>query len=619
VLNYNTSIEHLATTTLELLTQQFGWRYKLKDNPKRAYTGPCPVGQHEHDDSQPTFAVAADKQRFKCFKCDLHGYGPKAMLKALGQPLSRRVPLPQLPQPKPKKAKRLQGCTLEALAQAKKLDIDLLKALGWEDSTYPGTSISAIRIPVHNNDGSLHAYRYRVNLEGNPKYLWEKGTTALPYGLRDFRWLAEQRGYCLLVEGETDTATLHRAGFPALGIPGINTWKTEWGHYLATWPRPEQIKPYVWVEPGKPNAQGKTAGQIFYQHVSRSFSRIWLIHAPPGIKDPNELWQLSPSLDAFQRAMQRLIDGAIPYSAPAEDHPERAAKPDGPDIDIPESDTHVPLRGNREITTLPQRDKANPRERDNLWQAVKEAMPYPTGVKPRLRSRAAYSAKTMKAGVFNFLSRTWRNPVNAMLKRRVIASNLLRRIRRNGETIYRREVPIAEWTEDTHEALSKHFQRKQTEDENQGWGMFDNQLAHGYNVYFTNIDNIPGFEPLEYDAVMPALFDALLSIRPPDDGDGVDRFKPVRLSASWGRKIEDTGEEDKGKWDFIAEHERETDVRNVELRAIEEQYRVEPIEKGFWRSQYGPGLIIHIPTEELAIRFFESLGYVRHRKRIEGA
>jgi hypothetical protein len=53
-------------------------------------------------------------------------------------------------------------------------------------------------------------------------------------------------GWVVLVEGESDTQTLWYHDIPALGIPGVDTWKKEWADYL------DGIeKIYVIVEPDK--------------------------------------------------------------------------------------------------------------------------------------------------------------------------------------------------------------------------------------------------------------------------------------------------------------------------------------------------------------------------------
>src|ERR671915_907290 len=83
-----------ATSALEVLLAT-GWQYKLADNPKRRYTGPCPIGQHENDRHHPTFSIHEDKQRFRCFKCDMAGHGPQYIQKGLGAnffPLSSPPP-----------------------------------------------------------------------------------------------------------------------------------------------------------------------------------------------------------------------------------------------------------------------------------------------------------------------------------------------------------------------------------------------------------------------------------------------------------------------------------------------------------------------------------------------
>jgi putative DNA primase/helicase len=106
-----------------------------------------------------------------------------------------------------------------------------------------------VRIPYRNENGEEAAVRFRVALEkseeGDDRFRWRAGDKAMLYGL----WRLEKirkAGWVVLVEGESDTQTLWYHGIPALGIPGVDTWKKEWAGYL------DGIeKIYVVVEPDK--------------------------------------------------------------------------------------------------------------------------------------------------------------------------------------------------------------------------------------------------------------------------------------------------------------------------------------------------------------------------------
>jgi len=252
------------------------------------------------------------------------------------------------------------------------------------------------------------------------------------------------------------------------------------------------------------------------------------------------------------------------------------------------------------------------RDKSVFWAQASEAFVYPTGVKPALRSMGAYSERDIKAGAFNFFSNTWKNPVNAQFKRRLMYFNLRKRMQQNGETIYERRVPLDDWNEKLHEAITKQVKRKGHEAK--GWISFDTALAYGCYIYLTNVPELNGFSPVVDNQIATTLIHALNGLRPPD-ADTPGRYRPIRSSPNWGIKIDDTGEEDQGTWEVIATHPKETDFKAIEIRAIEEQYPTEETRDSFWRSQWGKGMIVRIPTRELAVQFFQSVGYARKPER----
>jgi hypothetical protein len=122
-----------------------------------------------------------------------------------------------------------QGCTLPQYAEAKRLPLDFLRSLGLTEIQYVG--VRAVRIPYLDPQGALASTRFRVALEGVERFKWKSGARLIPYGLSRLH-LARQRGYLVLVEGESDAQTLWHHDEPALGIPGASTWRDEWADYL---------------------------------------------------------------------------------------------------------------------------------------------------------------------------------------------------------------------------------------------------------------------------------------------------------------------------------------------------------------------------------------------------
>jgi hypothetical protein len=113
------------------------------------------------------------------------------------------------------------GCRLTDYAAAKALPEDFLRSLGLCDTTYARSP--AIKIPYRATGGTEIAIRYRIALDGADRFRWAKGTRATLYGA-DRLTDAQEAGYIVLVEGESDSHTLWLHGFPALGLPGAKTW-----------------------------------------------------------------------------------------------------------------------------------------------------------------------------------------------------------------------------------------------------------------------------------------------------------------------------------------------------------------------------------------------------------
>lgn len=118
------------------------------------------------------------------------------------------------------------GLTVEALADAKRIPIDLLEQLGCETVRYFGPA--AVQIPYTDETGEIAGIRYRLALDGEVRFRWKKGTKAssLMYGTSRLRE-AREAGFVFLVEGESDAWTLMHHGFPVVALPGASMWSDE--------------------------------------------------------------------------------------------------------------------------------------------------------------------------------------------------------------------------------------------------------------------------------------------------------------------------------------------------------------------------------------------------------
>lgn len=290
----------------------------------------CPF----HADSKPSCYFDERKNVFKCFGCNAAGSGIDYVIQAglagkpeeaaayivqryglggSGSSSGSRVPLSgkrseNNREKSSKKSKKSRPYTLQDYAQAKGLPVDFLKSLGVEEEG------GKVRIPYHLGECSVTgasdaagptvaAVRYRRW----DKFWWARGSKLVPYELdRIDRFLKQEEGYVILVEGESDTQTLWLHGYPALGIPGAQNFKQEWTQYLLPFK-----KIYLHKEPDK-------AGQNFVKRIAGFLKKAGyegeiLVFSTPGHKDPNDLHRANPdNKEAFKSAFESALAGAHP-------------------------------------------------------------------------------------------------------------------------------------------------------------------------------------------------------------------------------------------------------------------------------------------------------------------
>lgn len=205
------------------------------------------------------------------------------------------------------------GVTLEAYAAAKQLPVDALRSFGLKDTTYAGHP--AIRIP-YVEDGRETAVRFRTALSGKDRFRWKVGARPTLYGLHRAA-LARERGYVVLVEGESDCHVAWYHDVPALGVPGASTFReARDARHLADVP-----VVYVVVEPDN-------GGESLVEALSRSSLRdqIRLVRllgfkdlAELHVADPeafDERWEVARAssvpltIDLAERAQQQRIEAA---------------------------------------------------------------------------------------------------------------------------------------------------------------------------------------------------------------------------------------------------------------------------------------------------------------------
>jgi hypothetical protein len=194
------------------------------------------------------------------------------------------------------------GLTVEQLAAAKELPVDLLVSLGCETVGYFGSP--AVQVPYYDEEGELVGSRYRL---GSKQFKWKKGEKAstLLYGVNRMEEIREA-GFVLLVEGESDAWTLMHHGFPVLAVPGAGMWNEDQAARL------DGIETvYLVVEPDK---GGETL--VAKLHDSTLQPRVKLVRLPT--KDVSELHLLDPT--AFPQRLREAMERATTLLAEEEEH-----------------------------------------------------------------------------------------------------------------------------------------------------------------------------------------------------------------------------------------------------------------------------------------------------------
>lgn len=184
----------------------------------------------------------------------------------------------------------------------KKLPIEFLRGLQLIDQPYHG--IQRIAIPYLDRDGQIIATRYRLALtkteEVDDRFRWSTGAKLAPYGL--WRLVTyEANTPIVLVEGESDCHTFWHHDIPALGIPGAQTWKSDWDHFLDDFPE------ILFV------AEPDDGGRALVERMRKvSFADRIKVVKLGDYKDPSELHCANPS--EFHKRWEDAVRACIPLA-----------------------------------------------------------------------------------------------------------------------------------------------------------------------------------------------------------------------------------------------------------------------------------------------------------------
>jgi hypothetical protein len=269
---------------------------KIRKTDENKWKAQCPV----HNDKNPSLSITVKKKNI-LLKCHA-GCETKDILSALGlnfsdlnlKNIDKKV-LSNLAD----SSQHCNGCSLELYAKKKKIPVDFLRELGLQNSKYRD-GISLL-MPYLDDHGNLISTRYRTSLTGENKFRWKNGSSAIPYGLQKLKE-AEEEGYVIIVEGESDCHTLWYKGFPAIGLPGASTWKED-----------RDAKHFANVQHIYVVHEQDQGGEALINKFKSSslLNRIKVITLGK-YKDPSELYLKSPK--KFRKRFRKYLESAVSLS-----------------------------------------------------------------------------------------------------------------------------------------------------------------------------------------------------------------------------------------------------------------------------------------------------------------
>lgn len=269
-------------------------KYKITDGGTKLI-GLCPF----HEDKKESFSVDLTTGKWHCFSEDdggnfvsfwskVHNVSTKDAYKQI---LDKYHALEKT-KPKPPKKEGLESYSLEQYSFEKRLPVEFLRDRCHCETKKERDGLTCLLMPYYKEDGTDPAIRKRYNFK---EFRWSKGSSG-KIGLYGEWRLPEIRnkGYAVLVEGESDTHSLWYMGIPAIGIPGASMFKPM--HALPL----QDLKLYIHQEPDR-------GGETFIQKVCKGLKDGGFIGrvykwtcSRLGVKDPSELYMKHGQKEAAQ-------------------------------------------------------------------------------------------------------------------------------------------------------------------------------------------------------------------------------------------------------------------------------------------------------------------------------
>lgn len=239
----------------------------LKKTGQNKMIAKCPF----HDDNHASFWFNTNNGCFKCEACGESGNGQTFLEKI--ESIDKKEAYQRLLKlaGEYKEPEKKDKFSLEYYSELKQLPLDFLKSLQIQNSR------NGIVIPYFDVYGNVLCKRNRY---GSRMFSWSKGSKVNLYGLWKLKEFKE-KGYLVLVEGESDAQTLWLHKIPALGVPGASTFQVKWTEYI------KDFDVYIHKEPdqGGETFLKRTCETLFKAGFEKEAFEITISEH----KDPSEL------------------------------------------------------------------------------------------------------------------------------------------------------------------------------------------------------------------------------------------------------------------------------------------------------------------------------------------
>ncbi len=233
----------------------------FKRKTAKEYSSSCPICLGGGGEDR--FLFWPDSGNYYCRQCEAKGFvtdapggwSPEARERFMAEAAERQT-----------REREVKRAALDAMGQCHGLAQQYHERMNgqrrfWHDKGLTDTTIDAYRLgfcpqcPTYQESpswtipvffrGKLLNIRHRLAEPPSPGDKYRPERAGLPAVMFNADWLLDSREFVVLVEGEVKAMVLSQAGFPAVGIPGANTFSERWVRWFG-----KQKRVYVALDPG---------------------------------------------------------------------------------------------------------------------------------------------------------------------------------------------------------------------------------------------------------------------------------------------------------------------------------------------------------------------------------